>query len=91
MATQDCGQDPTLMESLGGTSFHIRDAGTYWTGSEQFYTWWKNNVERKSKFLALSNDSKYNGHDLALNQRAMYCRSIIALTLNIKSHFGKFK
>ena len=85
LATRDCGQDSSLMVSLGGTLFNVRDKATYWTTPEQFFTWWKNNVERKSKFQSLILDSQYEGSDHSLAQRALYCKSVIALTSNIKS------
>lgn len=86
---RDCGIDPKLQASLGGTVFNVRDKTTYWTHSSQFFTWWKNNVERRSKFQSLVKDSKYYGTDLLDTQRGLYCKSIIALTVHIKSHFTK--
>ena len=91
MATGDCEIDPTLLVNLGGTTFNIRDNATYWTNPDQFFTWWKNNVERKSKFQSLVIDSRYVGSDRSMSQRALYCLSIISLTTQIKSYFGKNK
>jgi len=89
--TRDCGIDPNLHSSLGGTAFNIRDKSTYWTQPSQFFTWWKNNVERRSKFQSLVNDSRYYGRDFQDSQRALYCKSVIALTTHIKSHLSKNK
>jgi hypothetical protein len=85
----DCGIDPQLQASLGGTAFNVRDKTTYWTHSSQFFTWWKNNIERKSKFQSLVKDSKYFGADLLDSQRALYCKSVISLAMHIKSYFSK--
>ena len=53
-----------------------------------FYRW-KNNIERKSKFKVIENDSCYCGIETNLKSRAMYCKAVIALSLNIKGHFDR--
>ena len=48
LAVSDCEHDyASLGESFGGTAFVKDDPTTYWNEPPQFYTWWKNNVERK--------------------------------------------
>lgn len=42
---------------LGGIVFSPTDSTSYWTVPKQFLTWWKNNIERKSKFLTLQRDA----------------------------------
>ena len=63
-------------------------------------TWWKNNVERKSKFNILQNDSKYiDDNDEAILasdvvvdnrklQRARWCRLVISLAGVIRTSAG---
>lgn len=48
---------------FGGPPFCATDASTHWFEPHQFYTWWKNNIERKSKFRVLIHDSFYSGYD----------------------------
>lgn len=42
---------------FGGIKFDVNDPSSYWSEPHQFFTWWKNNVERKTKFFALQNDA----------------------------------
>ncbi len=58
-----------LEASYGGSPFHIDDAQTHWTEPSQLYTWWKNNIDRKSKFKVLQEDARYNGSDIRKIQR----------------------
>jgi hypothetical protein len=48
---------------FGGPPFSAADPSTHWFEPHQFYTWWKNNIERKSKFRVLIHDSFYSGYD----------------------------
>ena len=66
MAQDDCGKDPQLKYQLGGTFHDPGDHTTFWSGADQFFTWWKNNVERKSKFKSLIVDANYEGVDYQL-------------------------
>lgn len=64
-AKEDC-TSPFYAEEeqyYGGTTFNYYDAGTYWTEPHQLYTWWKNNIERRSKYKVLVQDSRYVGPD----------------------------
>lgn len=47
----------------GGPHFADNDASTHWSEPHQLYTWWKNNVERRSKFKILQDDAMYCGGD----------------------------
>ena len=47
----------------GGPVFKEFDASTFWTEPHQLYTWWKNNVERRSKFRVLQLDAQYTGRE----------------------------
>ena len=53
----------------GGPPFVAQDPSTHWSEPHQLYTWWKNNVERRSKFKVLQDDAKYIGPDARKNQR----------------------
>lgn len=53
----------------GGPIFDSSDPSTHWSEPHQLYTWWKNNVERKSKFLILQEDAMYKGLDPRRHQR----------------------
>ena len=53
----------------GGPSYDIRDPTTHWSEPHQLYTWWKNNVERKTKFKILQNDAAYQGIEIRRLQR----------------------
>ena len=56
-AYRNC-RDGHIVHHLGGTAFNASDAATYWTDPHQFLpTWWKNNIERKSKFETLQRDA----------------------------------
>lgn len=62
-AKNACCQPTYLAEEsyYGGPPFVEHDPSTHWTEPNQLYTWWKNNVERRSKFKVLQEDSQYNG------------------------------
>ena len=45
----------------GGPPFVLNDFRTHWSEPHQLYTWWKNNIERKSKYLSLERDAEYDG------------------------------
>jgi hypothetical protein len=52
-----------------GTAFNAAELSTYWTEPHQLFTWWKNNVERRSKFKILQDDGAYDGPDARLVSR----------------------
>jgi hypothetical protein len=47
----------------GGTPFVVTKQNTYWCESHQFFTWWKNNIERKTKFRVLIQGALHTGGD----------------------------
>ena len=51
-AREDCVSE-VLDIDFGGVVFQGEDPSSYWTTPHQFFTWWKNNVERKKKFRLL--------------------------------------
>jgi len=61
LAKTDCerlSSEEMLTYFLGGNSlFCAHDNSTYWTKPQQFFTWWKNNVERVHKLTQLVLDS----------------------------------
>ena len=65
MAKEDCCQCDLQGEEgrYGGPPFHPSDPSTHWSEPHQLYTWWKNNVERKTKFKIIVDDSGYEGSD----------------------------
>lgn len=58
-AYEDCLQEVSKQDHavFGGTLFQSKDPTTYWTDPNQFFGWWKNNAERKSKFEAFVRDA----------------------------------
>lgn len=63
-AQGDCTiSEQAYQDGLGGTFYDESDTSTYWTQPQQFCTWWKNNVERKNKFLLLQRDAAYDDND----------------------------
>ena len=59
-----CG--PTcLAEEIyyGGSPFNIADPSTHWCEPHQLFTWWKNNVERRTKFKVHQDDAAYKDGD----------------------------
>ena len=91
LAAEDCLHNVEYQMALGGTPFDARDPSTYWTNTHQFITWWKNNVERKSKFSSLKKDaaSCLPGDVSPRAKRALYCRIAVALSQNIRNHFDR--
>ena len=59
-------------EYYGGPIFIFDDASTHWTEPHQLYTWWKNNIERRSKFKVLTSDAHYTGNDPRKSARYGY-------------------
>lgn len=85
-AHRDCNMGG-LSRLFGGIEYIESDKSTYWSEPNQFLTWWKNNVERKDKFTkivlrALGNNSR----DI---NSLRYSRQMVALSINIKSHFDR--
>ncbi len=68
-AKRDCMNSSHQISHYGGPLFDKNDASTYWTMPIQFYTWWKNNIERKKKFKMLKADAAYDGDNLKSKQR----------------------
>jgi hypothetical protein len=64
-AKQDCIDCDLEFEEghYGGPPFMPDDPSTHWSEPHQLYTWWKNNVERKTKFSIIVGDSSYHGCD----------------------------
>jgi len=90
----DCQVDAychKLEKLFGGTRFSVSDSTTYWSDVSQFITWWKNNIERKSKFKMLNSDAEYVGDTQRLLQRALYCKNVIAIASSIKNHFDRVR
>ncbi len=69
LAQIDCENNPSYQQLLGGTECIRNDKRTYWTLSQQFYSWWKNNIERKNKLLSSFDDGKYLGVETKLVKR----------------------
>ena len=90
-AKQQSGKNSMVHMELGGTIFDAEDPSTHWRTSAQFFTWFKNNVERRSKYEALIQDSRIpqslsdNTENIAVFQRARYCQSVVSLTTEIKA------
>jgi hypothetical protein len=63
----------------GGTPFIFHDTSTHWTEPHQLYTWWKNNIERKSKYKILQKDATYCGLDQRRAARARWCAVVVAM------------
>lgn len=51
-ARQDC-INKAIDAEFGGVKFNEEDPSSYWTSVSQFFTWWKNNIERRKKFRLL--------------------------------------
>ena len=68
IARQDC-IDGVIDIDFGGVPFNEDDLSSHWTAPHQFFTWWKNNVERKKKFRLLKSDALYKGPDMNLRKR----------------------
>ena len=41
---------------VAGECFNVEDIRTYWTTPSQFKTWWKNNIERKSRLASMQKE-----------------------------------
>jgi hypothetical protein len=52
------------------------------------FTWWKNNVERRTKFKILQDDAKYKNNDVRKMARARWCESVVALSEVIRASSG---
>ena len=64
----------------GGSPFNIIDPSTHWCEPHQLFTWWKNNVERRSKFKVLQDDATYRDSDsrkIARWVRPLTCYPIV--------------
>ena len=84
-----CGHTYAAEESYyGGPTFIENDASTHWTEPHQLYTWWKNNIERRTKFRTLQADALYAGKEPRCIARARWCEAVIALTEVIRASSG---
>jgi hypothetical protein len=72
----------------GGPPFVENDLSTYWSEPHQLYTWWKNNVERRTKYKIIQDDSLYVGNDPRRVARARWCQVIVTLSEIIRSSSG---
>ena len=72
----------------GGPPFVENDLSTYWSEPHQLYTWWKNNVERRTKYKIIHDDSLYVGNDPRRVARARWCQVIVTLSEIIRSSSG---
>ena len=93
-AYEDCSilqdhEDETNL--FGSPYFNCNDGTSYWAHATQFCTWWKNNIERKSKFKLMIKESKYEGDEDKMLQRAIFTKNIVSLAHNIKSHFNRLR
>lgn len=89
-AKQACCLPTIIAEEgyYGGPPFVDADPSTHWSEPHQLYTWWKNNVERRSKFKVLQEDAKYKGLDPKRLQRARWCEAVVALSEVIRASSG---
>jgi hypothetical protein len=82
-----CDQAGTLEieeQYFRGTAFCATDVSTHWTEPYQLFTWWKNNVERRSKYKVLQDDAAYVGDDPRLSSRSVsVCYFIFKLLIRL--------
>jgi len=91
-AKADCMTTAGLLlhDAMLGTPFDPSDSSTHWSRPVQFSTWFKNNMERRSKFKSLSVDATHQGAtDERLRARATYAACIVALGTNIRAYFDR--
>lgn len=72
----------------GGPPFIENDLSTHWSEPHQLYTWWKNNVERRTKYKIIQDDSLYQGADPRRVARARWCQVIVTLSEIIRASSG---
>lgn len=72
MARRDCIMH-AIEDDFGGVVFEAEDTSSYWTATFQYFTWWKNNIERRKKFRMLKLDASYRGEDENLIKRYHAC------------------
>jgi len=72
----------------GGPPFIENDLSTHWSEPHQLYTWWKNNVERRTKYKIIQDDSLYEGTDPRRVARARWCQVIVTLSEIIRASSG---
>eukprot|EP01041_Mallomonas_annulata_P000105 gene106-148_t len=90
LANRDC-RAGAFLNHFGGTEFDANDPATFWIGTQQFYTWWKNNIERRNKFQSLKRDAQYTGLEEKHQKRASFCQNVVSLAVNIRNHFEKHR
>lgn len=96
-AHSDCSNG-SLNKLYGGNEYVEGDPTTYWSEPCHFLTWWKNNVERKDKFTKIvqrslsyapGNSNSANSSSSRDLNALRYSRQMVALSINIKSHFDR--
>lgn len=101
-AIKDLLSDPSFEDAFCGnrfdksagqcsTRFDPMDTTTYWTHTNQLVSWWKNNVERKSKFNVLARDASYEGRDDSKCRRKIFCEVAILICSNTRTLFDRLK
>ena len=83
-------QEIPLLELGGSTQYNREDPSSYWSNTNQYTCWIKNNVERKSKFLTILKDSEnLDSLNDKIKSRAIFCQFLCSIVGNIKAHFDK--
>ncbi len=67
------------MELLGGVPFDSDNCTSLWSLPEQFFCWWKNNIERKSKYQTITKDASFIGKAMKGKQR-YFVHSLLFVT-----------
>lgn len=84
-----CGPDyPGEERYYGGPQFVYDDTSTHWSEPHQLYTWWKNNVERRTKYRVIQEDAIYSGFDPRRISRARWCEAVVSLSEVIRASSG---
>lgn len=78
-----------LSECYGGVCFDVDNLASYWHQPSQFYCWWKNNIERKSKFAILQRDASAAPFNMKQFLRRHFCSTVVVLATNIRQHFER--
>ena len=74
----------------GGSPFNIYDPSTHWCEPHQLFTWWKNNVERRTKFKVLQDDASYKDTDIRKMARYSMQEKLEVISCNIRYNFFLF-
>jgi hypothetical protein len=89
-AKEFCSSAAYLTEEAyyGGPRYIDSDTSSFWSEPQHFHNWWKNSVERRSKFKVMQEDSLYNGMGVRMGQRARFCISVMNLSERIRLYCG---